>query len=67
VITPIPKLEGGLAHIHRDPDLAEWIREQISSYDAIRSKLPEIEHQPISLRRLSVNDGFASLMVTNGI
>jgi hypothetical protein len=38
-----PQFEEALAHARRDPDLAEWMREQSSSYDTIRSKLREIE------------------------
>ena len=38
-----PQFEEALAHAHRDPKLAEWLREQSSSYGTIRSKLREIE------------------------
>jgi hypothetical protein len=38
-----PQFEEALAHARRDPELAEWLREQSSSYDAIRTKLREIE------------------------
>ena len=38
-----PQFEEALAHARRDPELAEWIREQSRSYDTIRSKLREIE------------------------
>ena len=38
-----PQFEEALAHAQRDPELAEWMREQSSSYDTIRSKLREIE------------------------
>ncbi len=38
-----PQFEEALAHAHRDPELAEWMREQSRSYDTIRSKLREIE------------------------
>jgi len=38
-----PQFEEALAHAQRDPELAEWIREQSRSYDTIRSKLREIE------------------------
>jgi hypothetical protein len=38
-----PQFQEALEHAHRDPELAEWLREQRSSYDAIRSKLREIE------------------------
>jgi hypothetical protein len=37
------RFEEALAHARRDPELAEWLREQSSCYDAIRSKLSEIE------------------------
>lgn len=57
-----PQFQGALEHALRDPDLAEWLREQRSSYDAIRSKLCEIEppsglaeriirQRPIPIRR----------------
>jgi hypothetical protein len=38
-----PQFEEALAHARRDPELAEWMREQSSSYNTIRSKLREIE------------------------
>lgn len=38
-----PQFEEALAHARRDPDLAEWMREQARSYGTIRSKLREIE------------------------
>jgi hypothetical protein len=38
-----PQFEEALAHARRDPALAEWMREQSSSYGTIRSKLREIE------------------------
>ncbi len=38
-----PQFEEALAHACRDPELAEWVREQRKSYDTIRSKLREIE------------------------
>jgi hypothetical protein len=38
-----PQFEEALAHAHRDPELAEWLREQSTSYGTIRSKLREIE------------------------
>src|SRR5919197_2550821 len=38
-----PEFEEALAHTHRDPELAEWLREQNSCYDAIRAKLRELE------------------------
>jgi len=38
-----PQFEESLAHARRDPELAEWVREQRKSYDTIRSKLREIE------------------------
>ena len=57
-----PQFEEAFAHARRDPELAEWMREQSSSYDTIRSKLREIEppsdlaekiirSRPISFRR----------------
>jgi hypothetical protein len=38
-----PKIQEALAYARRDPELAAWMREQRSSYDAIRSKFREIE------------------------
>ena len=38
-----PQFEEALTHARRDPELAEWMREQSRSYDTIRSKLREIE------------------------
>lgn len=38
-----PEFEEALAHTHRDPELAEWLREQNSCFDAIRAKLRELE------------------------
>jgi len=38
-----PQFEEALAHARRDPELAEWVREQRKSYGTIRSKLREIE------------------------
>jgi len=38
-----PQFEEALVHARRDPELAEWMREQSRSYDTIRSKLREIE------------------------
>src|SRR4029450_13173504 len=38
-----PQFEEALAHARRDPELADWMREQSRSYGTIRSKLREIE------------------------
>jgi hypothetical protein len=38
-----PQFKEALVHAQRDPELAEWMRKQSSSYDTIRSKLREIE------------------------
>ena len=57
-----PQFEEALAHARRDPELAEWMRQQNRSYGTIRSKLREIEpprdlaekiirERPIPLRR----------------
>jgi hypothetical protein len=57
-----PQFEEALAHARRDPELAEWMREQNRSYGTIRSRLREIEpprdlaekiirNRPIPLRR----------------
>lgn len=40
---PDPQLQEALAHARLDPELAEWMSEQSSSYHAIRSKLRGIE------------------------
>jgi len=57
-----PQFEEALGHARRDPELAEWMRQQNRSYGTIRSKLREIEpprdlaekiirNRPIPLRR----------------
>jgi ferric-dicitrate binding protein FerR (iron transport regulator) len=38
-----PKIQEALAYARRDPELAAWMREQRSSYEAIRSKFREVE------------------------
>jgi hypothetical protein len=38
-----PKIQEALAYARRDPELVTWMREQRSSYEAIRSKLGEVE------------------------
>ncbi len=38
-----PQFREALAYAHRDPELAEWLREQMNCYDAIRSKLREVQ------------------------
>jgi hypothetical protein len=38
-----PQFREALACAHRDPELAEWLREQVSYYGVIRSKLREVE------------------------
>src|SRR5437016_6861046 len=38
-----PQFREALAYAHRDPELAAWLREQRNCYDAIRSKLRELE------------------------
>jgi hypothetical protein len=38
--------EEALALARRDPELGQWLRDQGNSYDAIRSKLREIEPPP---------------------
>ena len=38
-----PQFREALAYAYRDPELTEWLREQRSCYDAIRSKLRELE------------------------
>src|SRR6516164_8559503 len=57
-----PHFQVALEHARRDPELAEWLREQRSCYDAIRSRLREpeppsglaqkiIRRRPIPFRR----------------
>lgn len=57
-----PQFRQALAHAQGDPELAQWLREQISCYNAIRSKLRQAEpptdlseriirHRPIPFRR----------------
>jgi hypothetical protein len=57
-----PQFREALAYAHRDPELAEWLREQTDYYGVIRSKLREVEppgdlagkiirNQPIPFRR----------------
>ena len=38
-----PQFREALAHAQGDPELARWLREQTSCYNAIRSKLRQIE------------------------
>jgi hypothetical protein len=38
-----PGFQAALEQARRDPELTEWLREQRSCYDAIRSKLREVE------------------------
>jgi hypothetical protein len=38
-----PQFSEALAYAHRDPELAEWLREQTDYYHVIRSKLREVE------------------------
>jgi len=38
-----PDFQAALEQARRDPELTEWLREQRSCYDAIRSKLREVE------------------------
>jgi hypothetical protein len=38
-----PEFQEALEQARRDPELAEWLREQASCYDAIRAKLRAIE------------------------
>jgi len=57
-----PQFREASAHAQGDPELAQWLREQTSCYNAIRSKLRELEpptdlsetiirHRPIPFRR----------------
>ena len=57
-----PQFRQALMHAEDDPELAQWLREQTSCYNAIRSKLLEpepppdlseriIRHRPIPVRR----------------
>ena len=43
-----PQFREALAHAQRDPELTQWLREQTRCYDAIRTKLREVE-PPIDL------------------
>jgi hypothetical protein len=43
-----PQFSEALAYAHRDPELAEWLREQAGCYQAIHSKLREIK-PPVDL------------------
>src|SRR5437763_9860454 len=56
-----PKFQEALAHARRDPELTKWLDEQRTCFDAIRSKLRDIEppnalaeniisHRPIPFR-----------------
>src|SRR5438128_11294005 len=38
-----PRFQEALAQARRDPELAEWLREQADYYHVIRSKLREVE------------------------
>jgi hypothetical protein len=38
-----PRFQEALAQVRRDPELAEWLREQRGCYEAIRSRLHELE------------------------
>src|SRR5438046_7112356 len=38
-----PQFREALAYAHRNPELAEWLREQAGCYQAIRSKLRDVE------------------------
>jgi len=43
-----PQFREALTHAQRDPELAQWLREQTRCYDLIRSKLREVE-PPVDL------------------
>jgi hypothetical protein len=43
-----PQFQEALAQVSRDPELAQWLREQTRCYDLIRAKLREVE-VPIDL------------------
>jgi hypothetical protein len=43
-----PQFREALTHAQRDPELAQWLREQTSCYNAIRAKLRDVE-PPIDL------------------
>jgi hypothetical protein len=45
-----PQFREALAHAQRDPELAEWLREQRRCYDLIRAKLRAFE-PPVDLRQ----------------
>ena len=41
-----PKFQEALAYVRRDPELTKWLEEQRTCFEAIRSKLHEIEPPP---------------------
>jgi len=43
-----PQFQAALAHARRDPELADWLRDHVRCYDAVRAKLRGIE-PPIGL------------------
>ena len=57
-----PQFQEALAHARRDPEVGEWLQDQVRCYDAIRSRLHELEppvdfgeeivrNRPIQFRR----------------
>jgi len=44
----VPQFQAALAHARRDPELADWLRDHVRCYDAVRAKLRGIE-PPIGL------------------
>jgi hypothetical protein len=53
-----PKIQEALAYARRDPELAACMREQRSSYDAIRSKFHKLNRRAILPKGLSVSARF---------
>jgi hypothetical protein len=47
-----PQFQEALAFARRDPQLGEWLREQADCYNAIRSRLRELEPPPDSAQKI---------------
>jgi hypothetical protein len=75
-----PRFQEALAQARSDPELAEWLREQRGCYEAIRSKLREVEppgdlaekivrNRPIPFRRdwKQVLELAAAIIISAGI
>jgi hypothetical protein len=75
-----PQFREALAYAHRDPELAEWLREQASCYHVIRSKLREpeprsdlaekiMQNRPVPFRRdwKQILELAAAIIISAGI